>query len=797
MPQEKYLEISQMPEAKQKEIAKLEKSAEEYYQERLKLFGRWDKIKGYLQPREIAEEVAGQKKTFKRKLNLSVLANTEKESWEGFINENKIKRELPAKEVSKKVLDNRIARKKQAILAELAKIARLRREIIGTDQEQEPRFPKEVRDFYQLRLSEYQKAQKHIQNLDQNMEMVSAEIKETEEKGEGEFKRELIKEYGSLEEEYKTLLENEPEAFLYAAYEKIRNLKKSFDQSGQIVETPYVKGMMERVAESLDQNNHVFIHGELGSGKSELAKHISRRVLARDYLERWENGDKATGIKAHPEPKAADYEKDDDDKDDDAAKDEYRKDLNSWLKERESAAEPYLISGHRQIEIETFLGGIKIERIQKMTPEEQVQFKKEKLTDYERQCQKEEPNIAKDKVKADLKMYEKALDMFLENPVETKGYLGMFYKAMSEGKPIIIDEMNAIPHHILIMLNDLLTKRPGEIVKPMVDDLPTFKVQKGFYVLATGNWKPENGLYVGREKIDAAFLSRFDLVNYDYLPNATDFSSLIPPQTEEEIIAQRAAKQKNELFQMMMVRILDKNSGFTLPIEKTVTTKDGKTIEYPSGEKQIFKLSAVARVLQNVFSGYDVDKAYWPTFTGAESNPTELLKENVLSLRHLIPIVDSWKKDGLARPLDDYIFLHYVDRSKARPEEMKYIYQILQTQGGFFNKDNGWPDSTDAAQLNEMTKLNINKKMFGVNELTDKKKALAMADENMPELAYQSPLKTVELLFGKLPSRKKIRDISVEGKEPTDELEAAQVKELIKEIKTLRTELKDFEDVEV
>ena len=64
---------------------------------------------------------------------------------------------------------------------------------------------------------------------------------------------------------------------------------------------------------------------------------------------------------------------------------------------------------------------------------------------------------------------------------------------MKEGRPLIIDEMNAIPHHVLIAMNDLLLRRPDETVYPPIAGEPPFKVADGFVVIATGNFKPDDG----------------------------------------------------------------------------------------------------------------------------------------------------------------------------------------------------------------------------------------------------------------------------------------------------------------
>jgi hypothetical protein len=133
------------------------------------------------------------------------------------------------------------------------------------------------------------------------------------------------------------------------------------------------------------------------------------------------------------------------------------------------------------------------------------------------------------------------------------------------------------------------------------------------------------------------------------------------------------------------------------------------------------------------------------------------LKENVTSLRHLIPIVEHWKKDGFRRSLDDYIFLHYVNRSKgSHPKEMHLLYSILQKQGAFFETENNeWPDASDE-KIENLLKYNIIKKMYGVNEFTGHEKPIPVESAELTK-KYFTRKKIAEQLFGDLPEKTKFR----------------------------------------
>jgi hypothetical protein len=197
-------------------------------------------------------------------------------------------------------------------------------------------------------------------------------------------------------------------------------------------------------------------------------------------------------------------------------------------------------------------------------------------------------------------------------------------------------------------------------------------------VLATGNYKPEDGkMYVGRQQIDAAFLSRFGIVSYDYLPMERDAEAdnLSPEE-------QRAYRENNELYHMLVTRLLDLDLTARLP---------------EGGLEHIEKLARVARMVQDAFSGKETREFQ---VGSAQVKPSAVLSENVLSIRHLLPIIDQWKQDGCVHELDDYIFREYVSRSLgSRPNEALFLYSILNIQGDFFREDKGWPKTSEPEKI--------------------------------------------------------------------------------------------------
>jgi MoxR-like ATPase len=514
--------------------------------------------------------------------------------------------------------------------------------------------------------------------------------------------------------EYEEAALSSPEAFFYEASNRLLEAKNVFDGRGGIVETPYVKETLSLIDYQIKSGRHIFIHGELGSGKSELAKHYVRTRCAPAAIRRWDEEN----------PRPADPEK-----------------IEVWEKEREEylANLFYLIPGNKNIDIDIFFGGKSIQAKENKTPEEQAEtidaaihrLRKER-EEQGRQLEKEEEKDLRDAYKESFKSF-----------VEVKPYLGLFYKAMKEGKPLILDEMNAIPHTALIALNDYLTLRPGDRVNPIISNLDPFVLKEGFSVIATGNWKPEDGKhYFGRQGLDAAFLSRFGIVGYDYLPNRT-----IGETVETDPQAKRREKAESELLDIMVAKLLDPTLGLWAP--KNTLPK-------------LRSLARSARILQNAYSEKKEGETEIEDPTeGGRAKLKDLLQENVLSIRHLLPLLEEWQKEGFGRSLDEVVMRDYIHRSSAaRGKEKMALYQILQTQG-LFQTDEGWPNGLTAdglqAVLEDRAKggQRIASVMHGHDKLTGKPRSESVGE--MPELVYTPPIEVIEELFGPLPERKEIR----------------------------------------
>jgi MoxR-like ATPase len=439
----------------------------------------------------------------------------------------------------------------------------------------------------------------------------------------------------------------DPEAWYTYHTLKLRKLWNQ-NKEGNIMETPSLEKKAEKLADMLAMGNPVFIHGHLGSGKTELARYISKNVLGKNYhiisgsrhmsASEIYGSDVLTVNNERKEGKTIDVQAEEE--------------LNAWLNENE-------------------------ERLSKLS-----------------ENQKEgEINRAQQRILSSLSQSATISD-FVPGPI---------YRAMENGEPFIIDEINAIPHEILIGLNDLLTRKVGDKVKIQQDGGREITVKEGFCVIMTGNLN--NGdlnQYVDRKELDPAFVSRIHSEEHDYLPQATEGG------------LEEASVNHDELFLLSTTLLLDRQANLKIPEDSL---------------KKLWNLSRAAKILQNVFANKQVESTYYYDISGPTGRVKPKLKTAVLSLRAIKNILESWQKDNYNKELDYYVYTYFVE-SITEPNDKAYVYQLL-TKMAFFSSDN-WKRSNygDGGQLSS----------FSVEVPENKTKG---------EPVLMSPRHVVDTLYGK------------------------------------------------
>lgn len=84
---------------------------------------------------------------------------------------------------------------------------------------------------------------------------------------------------------------------------------------------------------------------------------------------------------------------------------------------------------------------------------------------------------------------------------------GPIIRAMEQGTPLILDEINAMPPELLKRLNKIMQLRPGDRFTVQEDSGRVVEVQPGFCIIATANEKSKR--YKGVDDLSVEFQNRF------------------------------------------------------------------------------------------------------------------------------------------------------------------------------------------------------------------------------------------------------------------------------------------------
>ena len=91
---------------------------------------------------------------------------------------------------------------------------------------------------------------------------------------------------------------------------------------------------------------------------------------------------------------------------------------------------------------------------------------------------------------------------------------GKVIQCMREGRPLVLDEVNLADQQIMMRLQDILLKKPGDAVILQENGNEPVVIKRGFCVIATAN--EASARYNAREQLDPAFRDRFDVVQVQY-----------------------------------------------------------------------------------------------------------------------------------------------------------------------------------------------------------------------------------------------------------------------------------------
>ncbi len=520
-------------------------------------------------------------------------------------------------------------------------------------------------------------------------------------------------------------------------------------QNGEIVTTPYVRRHLDRVEANMAEGRPTFIHGHLGSGKTELAiaaaKHTAIDKMAYEAATRGFQEFRANNP--------------------DATKDECRDELrrlysvetrhiqralragDSEITEKVS---PLIISGSKDLTTQDLYTD-KTLKLKKFNGKSLLEHKDDLDAEIE-QWKAEHPEEAADPEKLSEEA-SKILELYkLKNQAfgtEVDTILKPIAQAVKEGRPVILDEVNAVPMAVLISMNDILQRRPGDTC--YVPGLGATKIADGFSITMTGNLSSGTVNYVGTDTLNPAFLSRLDILEHDYLPMAENDTNY----------DQQADPSQNELFQVMTAYLADRNGNLELP-EKDKTLK------------KLFRLAQLSHQTQLIFEGKWRESQSITTDSGDELEPS--LEQSVLSIRNILNVLKDWDK-GSERDLDTALWDGFIS-SIANPDEQNQII-ALAMQYGFFSKDDGWR-TTVKERGSGFTTLDE----AHPGEFNFERKPLELCDLR----------ETVDILYGKAPNREIYPDINLdELQEEFEEVSLEDIEAYEHTIEELGTAIKALE----
>jgi MoxR-like ATPase len=452
-----------------------------------------------------------------------------------------------------------------------------------------------------------------------------------------------------------------PESFVAVHGHELLEMQQSVKERG-LVMTPYVKQMAERVYENAVLGQPTLIHGHLGSGKTELALLVARQF--------YKDG------------------------------------------------EPLIISGSAHTTPEEFFGYQTL-KVSEIAAKEGEALKQNVNNEIEAWKLTNADRLGKLSDQERVQETQMQYDLILQVALRSKGVgtlteniIGPIHRAMREGRPVIIDEINSIPHEVLIALNYALGKRPGQIVENIKGE--QFPVKAGYCVIGTANLNSnELHHYVGRKDLDPAFMDRFYKMEYDYLPQFTD-------RPLEDEIKPEDALNGRQLYMAMLSLLMDERGTTNMP---------------EGSDKKLWALAKLARVTQDVFAGKDVKSDFYFKQGGKMLRPQ---LPTPMSMRSIRRVLDAWKASNYEVELDWFVWESYIKSSYSEPIDRAYLYQLFRSNA-FFDTP-GWKNNSE---------LNFGQD----NILAD---FTIAAPKNPAKPRTLTTLKgTVQMAFGKGPARAK------------------------------------------
>jgi len=437
----------------------------------------------------------------------------------------------------------------------------------------------------------------------------------------------------------------------------------------RLIKVPYVEDSKKKVIDSLDLGIPVYIVGHLGSGKTQLAIEaatdftIENKVQDRleEGLENW--------FKENPNAKEEDAIK----KFKELNKEirQYYSDIFiSGTKEEVENLQPLFISGSHNLTYEDMFVEKTLSLKQSFSNGSFSDYLNMIIDDFYIWMDKHEEKLGEMTEEEELQLKIQIWKSFSDLLVASNSAFGTeirkiekeILKAVQEGRPVIIDELNTVAMQNLIGLNDILQRRAGSTA--YITGVGPVLIKPGFGFIGTGNLSSESVNYEGTNQLNPAFKSRFVTVEYNYLPQ--NITGSLKSQENME---------SNQLFRIILTELANKDGSIHIPNPK-------RSLE------ELFRFAQLSRVTQNVFMGKGGENLE----VGSVNDELEL-RESVLSIRNILHVLDSWNL-GEEKDLSKALWDGFISSITYADDQNFILSQAVRF--GFFPEDEGWNVRTKA-----------------------------------------------------------------------------------------------------
>ena len=407
-------------------------------------------------------------------------------------------------------------------------------------------------------------------------------------------------------------------------------------------------GRLKKILTELNQGRIVFLSGDTGSGKTELALLVAQLYLDSKGIK----NRKAILIWWSRETDLSDFT--------------LEKVISSENMMSKSSDD--LIRGERNA---TTLKEKVLDTII-----DKSAIKKEIMSEID---QGEKTDEEKEQLKQEIEQLD--LDKY---HIFTKYHAKGLIKAMHDGVPLIIDEMNAIRPEVLIGLNHYFTRKVGEKIT-LPNGLGSFEIKEGFCILATGNDKEANTkkeMYEGRYKIDESLINRMSVIEKWYMHQIDEQFSNSNLSEFDEQRDQLEYLNANEIYGVLLMLLLDpkKKKGQRLTTSSKVwfeimkESLVGKTAQETKSAffLELKKFAIFIKKLQDAF-----ERKHAVMCDGIDIS--NLITKRAFSMRNVREILSDYQEDS--KSLFYHIYNKYLSQWNGNDDEYTGVLLALKETG--------------------------------------------------------------------------------------------------------------------